>query len=112
MLVLTGYTLEHVTSGTFKAASHDVVSMANHAYMERLQTIIQWGMVGNEVSAAEVVLAFGLYTAIHHDTQLLIQVMTSIDDMCAFCALFDGVKKAVDSMCLFLIGAPCLGTDL
>ena len=65
MLVLTGYTLEHVTSGIFKAASHNVVSMANHAYMTRLQTIEQCGMVGNGVSAAEVVLALRIYAVIH-----------------------------------------------
>ena len=33
MLLLTGYTLEHVTCGIFKAAPHNVVSTARHAYM-------------------------------------------------------------------------------
>lgn len=34
MLVLTGYTLEHVTCGIFKAAPHNVVSTARHAHMQ------------------------------------------------------------------------------
>lgn len=57
MLVLTGYTLEHVTCGVFKAAPHNVVSMANHAYMERLQTIKQCSKC---ISAARLCLFLSL----------------------------------------------------
>lgn len=34
MLVLTGFTLEHVTCGIFKAAPHCVVGRAHHACQE------------------------------------------------------------------------------
>lgn len=39
MLVLSGYTLEYVTCGIFKAALHSVVSTAYHAHMKKLQEV-------------------------------------------------------------------------